>query len=78
MTNKEIYAKLTELVGEKTKDRNFAPDTKLTDLGLDSLDKADIMIRIEEEFGISFDEEEMTGVSTLADLEKVIESKLSK
>ncbi len=76
MTEKEIYAKLEELVDEKTKGKAVTPDVKLTDLGLDSLDKADIMIRIEDEFHISFNEDEIVGVSTIGELEKVIASKL--
>ncbi len=77
MTEKDIYAKLEELVGEKTKGQKVTPEVKLSDLGLDSLDKADIMIRIEDEFGISFNEDEMVGVSTVGELEKTIETKLA-
>lgn len=76
MTEKEIYAKLNELVGEKTNGQAVAPETNLADLGLDSLDRADIMMRIEDEFHITFNEDEMTEISTLADLEKSIEAKL--
>lgn len=76
MTEREIYAKLNELVSEKTNGQTVAPDTNLADLGLDSLDRAEIMMRIEDEFSISFTEEEMVDIATLADLEKAIESKL--
>ena len=76
MDSKEIYAKLNELVGEKTSGQTVAPDTDLADLGLDSLDRADIMMRIEDSFDIQFTEEEMTQITTLADLERCIESKI--
>ncbi len=76
MVSEEIYAKLNEIVGEKTNGQTVAPDTNLTDLGLDSLDRADIMMQIEDEFGIQFTEQEMVEIVTLADLEKCIRSKV--
>ena len=44
-------------------------------MGLDSLDKAEIMINIEDEFGIEFEEEEMLHVVTVKDLQELIEKK---
>lgn len=77
MTENDIYAKLTELVSEKTKVGELKPETDLSDLGLDSLDKADIMIQVEDIFHISFNEDEMSQISTIQDFEKSIESKLN-
>ena len=77
MTENDIYAKLTELVSEKTKVGELKPETDLSDLGLDSLDKADIMIQVEDIFHISFNEDEMAQFSTIQDFEKSIESKLN-
>lgn len=76
MTETEIYAKLTEFVQEKTKVDSLAPETKLSDIGLDSLDKADIMIAIEDTFNIHYNEDEMAQIATIGDLEKSIETKL--
>ena len=53
----EIYEKLSKIVGKKIKGQNVDENSSLTDLGLDSLDKAEIMINIEDEFGIEFEEE---------------------
>lgn len=77
MTENDIYAKLTELVSEKTKVGELKPETDLSDLGLDSLDKADIMIQVEDIFHIPFNEDEMAQISTIQDFEKSIESKLN-
>ena len=77
MTENDIYAKLTELVSEKTKVGELKPETDLSDLGLDSLDKADIMIQVEDIFHISINEDEMAQISTIQDFEKSIESKLN-
>lgn len=76
MTANEIYAKLTEFVSEKTKIDSLDPSTNLSDLGLDSLDKADIMIQVEDEFHITFNDDEIAQIATIEDFEKSIESKL--
>ena len=71
----EIYEKLSKIVGKKIKGQNVGENSSLTDLGLDSLDKAEIMINIEDEFGIEFEEEEMLHVVTVKDLQELIEKK---
>lgn len=71
----DIYAKLQEIVKKKLKNREVKPEDSLKDLGLDSLDKADIMIRIEDEFEIEFTESEMLSVATVEDLKLLIEKK---
>ncbi|MFA6796718.1 MAG: acyl carrier protein [Bacilli bacterium] len=73
----EIYDKLKSIVSKKIKDIDLNPQDELTSLGLDSLDKAEIMINIEDEFGIEFDEEEMTDVKTIEDLHKLVAKKIS-
>lgn len=77
MEASEIYTRLNELVEEKIEVENLTPETDLAALGLDSLDRADIMMRIEDEFGIELSEDEMVQIATLEDLEKTIESKVS-
>lgn len=72
----DIYAKLQEIVKKKLKNRDVKPEDSLKDLGLDSLDKADIMIRIEDEFEIEFTESEMLSVATVEDLKVLIEKKI--
>lgn len=71
----DIYAKLNDIVRKKIKGKEVTPESNLKDLGLDSLDKADIMISIEDEFGIEFEEEEMLSVTTVSDLKELIEKK---
>ena len=51
----DIYAKLREILCQQIKRRSFdidavTPETKLNQLGLDSLDTAELVINIEEEF----------------------------
>lgn len=72
----DVTAKLQEIVKKKLKNKQIRPEDSLKSLGLDSLDKADIMIRIEDEFNIEFTEDEMSSIDTVAKLIDTIESKL--
>lgn len=72
----DVTAKLQEIVKKKLKNKEIRPEDSLKSLGLDSLDKADIMIRIEDEFNIEFTEDEISSIDTVAKLIDTIESKL--
>lgn len=72
----DVTVKLQEIVKKKLKNKEIRPEDSLKSLGLDSLDKADIMIRIEDEFNIEFTEDEMSSIDTVAKLIDTIESKL--
>lgn len=72
----DVTDKLQEIVKKKLKNKEIRPEDSLKSLGLDSLDKADIMIRIEDEFNIEFTEDEMSSIDTVAKLIDTIESKL--
>lgn len=72
----DIYEKLNELVKKKIKGKVVTPESNLKDLGLDSLDKADILINIEDTFNILFTEEEMLSVTTVESLKNLIEQKI--
>ena len=45
------------------------------DLGADSLDVVEMLMTLEEEFGISIPDEETVNMKTVAEIIKVIESK---
>ncbi len=70
--------RVSKIVEQKIKGKNVTPDSNLSDLGLDSLDKAEILIKIEDEFGIEFTEEEMSEVKTVNDLLAIINKKQAK
>lgn len=73
----DIYGELAKLVEKKVKKAGqIKPEDELKDLGLDSLDKADIMVSIEDIFNIEFEEEEMLSVKTVEDLKVLIERKI--
>ena len=45
------------------------------DLGADSLDVVELLMTLEDEFGISVSDEEALGLKTVADIEKLINDK---
>jgi len=76
----DIYAKLKELVSKQVRKRkvdldSISPDTKLEDLGLDSLDTAELLINIEQEFNIELTQDEMVSVQTVKDIKDLIDKK---
>jgi len=55
----------------------ITPNTLITDdLGADSLDVVELMMSIEEEFGITIDEEEIQNFKTVRDVGKFIDDNI--
>ena len=48
------------------------------DLGVTSLDRFELLMGLEEEFGIEIDEHDMEGVKTVADVVRCIERKTER
>lgn len=77
----DIYEKLKELLAEQVKRKKFdiekiTIDTPLTELGLDSLDTAELLINIEEAFDLpEITQEEMVDIKTVKDIKDLIEKK---
>ncbi len=77
----DIYAKLKELLAQQVKKKNFnvdliTPETSLDQLGLDSLDTAELLINIEQTFSLpEITQEEMLEVKTVKDVKDLIEKK---
>lgn len=75
-----IAAKLGEIIGpllrgDMSADQLVADNSSLDDSGLDSLDKLEIVMAIEEEFDIEISDQEAADVEAIADLAKLIEQK---
>ena len=68
---------LAEQVSKKKFDpEDIHPDTDLTTLGLDSLDVAELVINMEEAFGLpEVSQDEMMEIKTVKDLHDLIVSK---
>jgi acyl carrier protein len=70
--------KIKEMFAAKLHVKEVDENKSLKDLGLDSLDIVELLLDLEDEFGIQFDTSEMTSYKTVKDLYKAIESKLTK
>jgi len=73
-----IDAKLQEVLSKKVKDLTLDMSASLESLGLDSLDKIDLLYEIEDVFGIEFSNDEMTSFATVGDIYNTIVTKVEK
>jgi acyl carrier protein len=64
-------------LGRKAEDLAIESDL-INDLGADSLDVVEIVVSIEETFGIKIEDAEYTELKTLQELVELIKSKLEK
>ena len=83
MDNQEILGKLklivTPYVQNKDAYDNLNEDTDfITDLNINSANLVDIILDIEEEFGIDIDNESMEKMINVKSTMEIIETKLSK
>lgn len=72
-TESKVKAIICDLLG--VEEAEVMPTTNLKeDLQMDSIDFADIVMQIEDEFDIEADEEKMAAIVTLDDIVKYIDS----
>lgn len=67
---------IKQLFMEKTKVSELDSNMELKSLGLDSLDLVELIMDIEEKFGIEFNNEELMSFKTIGDVFEAIEKKL--
>lgn len=73
-TKERIINMLADKLGFEPMEINENQDF-VTDLGADSLDMVEIVMGVEEEFGLRIEDEEIPEVKTVGDLVKLIEKK---
>ncbi len=72
------FEKITEILAEQLDaDRDaMTMDTKIADdLGADSLDLVDLLMSVEDEFGIEIPDEDVEGIQTIGDIVEYINNK---
>ncbi|MBR4745571.1 MAG: acyl carrier protein [Clostridia bacterium] len=71
---KEILASQLNVKADK-----ITPQSNvIADLGADSLDVVELLMTLEDDFGIAVSDEEAVNLKTVADIVKLIDSKLAK
>ena len=71
---KSILAEQLGLKADKIK-----PESKIVeDLGADSLDVVELLMTMEDDFGVTVTDEEAVNLKTVSDIVKMLESKVKK
>ena len=76
-----IFEKLAALLADQftVEADTITMETTFEDLGADSLDIVELSMALEEEFGMEeMEEEELSGISTVADLVNYLKGKLEE
>ena len=78
MAKEEIFDKLKELVVDQLgveADEVTMEATMQDDLGADSLDLVDLVMSVEEEFGVKVADEDLENIKTVGDIVNYIEER---
>ena len=78
MAKEEIFDKLKELVVDQLgveEDEVTMEATMQDDLGADSLDLVDLVMSVEEEFGVKVADEDLETIKTVGDIVNYIEER---
>ena len=67
--------KFIKMLEEKVNGKVVTKESNLKDLGIDSLDLVEIVLQAEEEFNISFSDEELNSFKTVNDVCEVLDRK---
>ena len=76
-----VAEKITEIIVEQlgVKPEEVTPEASfIDDLGADSLDTVELVMALEEEFGIEIPDEDAEKIQTVGDAIKYIDSKVSQ
>lgn len=72
-----IEEQILQIIAEEFKksESDIRKAKKWSDLGLDSLDTVELIMKIEDSFNITFEDEETQGINTFEDLVTLINAK---
>ena len=74
----ELQEKIVKLISDATKvdAANIKAETSFVDdLNLDSLDMVELMMKMEDEFGVEIPEDDTENLKTIGDITKYLEAK---
>jgi acyl carrier protein len=79
MTREEIFEQVKEVIADRLgvdPDEIKMESRLIEDLGADSLDNAELVMNLEEKFGIEIPDEDQAKIQTIEDIVNYIEEKL--
>ncbi|MCQ2794746.1 MAG: phosphopantetheine-binding protein [Bacilli bacterium] len=74
----EAIKKVESVLCKKLKLTAINPEKELRELGLDSLDVVELLLELEDEFGIEFTSDELKNLKKVNDLYSAIRAKIKK
>lgn len=81
MTRDEILKQLKHAMKQSSKEvfnwDSLTEDTKIADIGFDSLSILDLIYDVQQVFSLDFEAEELTGVKTVGQLVSFLEKRIS-
>ena len=54
---------------------SFTPETTMKDLGIDSLDLVEMILKVEEKYDLTFEDAELLVLKTMGDVETLLKNK---
>jgi acyl carrier protein len=81
MTTQEIQDKVVEIIAKQLEieKEKIKPETKIAeDLGADSLDRAEMVMDLEDEFDVSIPDDAETKIKSVGDTVTFIEAEMKK
>ena len=67
------FDQINEKLQPKLKGKELTLESTFKDLGIDSLDLVDLVFELEEELGVTFEDDELAGLKTCKDVVALIE-----
>lgn len=80
MTKEEIIAKVNQVLSEEFEmdEALFLPDALLKEtLGMDSLDLVDVVVLIDQNFGVTLNGTDFIDIKTFADFYQLLDTKIN-
>lgn len=76
----DTYNKVVQIIAEKTSipKENIVATSTFKDLGVDSLDQAELLMNFEDAFEVKIEDAEIAGINTIQDLVNLLHSKRTK
>lgn len=74
----DAIKKVESVLTKKLKLSRIDPEKQLRELGLDSLDIVELLLELEDEFGIKFTSDELKNFKKVNDLYNAIRAKIKK
>ncbi|MCD8029157.1 MAG: acyl carrier protein [Erysipelotrichaceae bacterium] len=71
----DYFDKIKERLSSKLNGKTLTKESKLRDLGIDSLDLVDLVFELEEEIGVQFEDDDLLQIKTVQDLLDLIDAK---